>query len=111
MAGLVVVDTDGGPPSPVRGAKTAFADVVKTVTFDASYPTGGEVLTPASLGLASVLFAIANPSGGYAFEYDIINGKLIAYRGGAASAVLAEETAAVDLSAVSTRIWARGVPA
>lgn len=110
MAGLVVVDLDAGPPSKVIGAKTAFADVVKGITFDSSYPTGGESLTAAMLGLASVLFAVVTPSGGYAFEYDYTNSKVIAYRGGAASVVLAEETAATDLSAVGTRVWARGVP-
>lgn len=109
--GLTVVDTDAAPPSPVVGARTRLADVVKTVTFDSSYPTGGEPLAPASLGLASVLFAVCNPAGGYIFEYDIANSKLKAYRGGAANVVLAEETAATDLSAVSTRIFARGVPA
>lgn len=110
MAGLVVLDLDAGPPSPVVGAQTKLADVVKGITFDASYPTGGEPLTAASLGLASVLMAMVQPAAGYAFVYDITNSKVLAYRGAGTGAVLAEETAATDLSAVGTRIWARGVP-
>lgn len=109
--GLTVVDTDAAPPSPVVGAKTRLGDVVKTVTFDSSYAAGGESLTPAMLGLSSILFLIPNDAGGYAFAFDDAAQKLLAFRSGGANAVFAEETAAVDLSAVSTRVYARGVPA
>lgn len=49
------------------------------VAFDDSYPTGGESLTAADLGLTRVLFALAEPASGYAFEYDHTNSKLLAY--------------------------------
>lgn len=105
----VVVDTDAAPPSPVVGAQKRLADVVKTVTIG-THATGGVSVTPAMLGLSSVLFAVANPASGYVFQYDIVNSKLIAYRSGAANGVLVD-AGAVDLSAVSTRLYARGVPA
>jgi hypothetical protein len=49
-----------------------------TCLFDSSYPTGGEPLTPADLGLSSILFLHATPASGYSFEYDFTNQKLIA---------------------------------
>lgn len=105
---MTVADTDGGPPSRVVGAKIPKGDVVKTITFDSSYPTGGLSLTPAMLGLASVDKFEANPAGGYVFGYDYAGNKVLVYRSGAASAVFAEETATTNLATLSTRVWARG---
>ena len=48
------------------------------VAFDSSYPTGGESLTPAMFGLNTIDFLLAEPAGGYTFEYDHANSKLIA---------------------------------
>lgn len=106
---LTVADVDGGPPSPVVGAVTRFGDVVKDVTFDSSYATGGETLTPGMLGLTSIVALIANPSPqGYVHPFDAAAGKLMALRSGAANGVLVEATSTGDLSAVKTRVWARG---
>jgi hypothetical protein len=81
--------------------------VVKKVTFDSSYPTGGEPLTASDLGLSTVLAAWPGPSAGYVFEYDITNAKLKAYRqkdpaaAGGADIALPEVGNTTDLSAVS----------
>jgi len=53
--------------------------VTGTLAFDASYPTGGEPLTPATLGLGVIHFLIAEPNSGYVFTYDYANQKLLAY--------------------------------
>jgi hypothetical protein len=47
--------------------------VTKLVTFDSSYDTGGESLTPAMFGLTAIDDVQAQPAGGYAFEYDYTN--------------------------------------
>lgn len=104
-----VKDIDGAPPSPVVGATAGLADVVKEVTFDASYTTGGLSVTPAMFGLATFLQVDANPSSsGYVHPFDYTNNKLMAMRSGAANGVLVEETATTSLATVVTRVWARG---
>lgn len=108
---LTILDVDAGPPSPVIGAATPYGDVVKQVTFDSSYATGGESLTPAMLGLTSIVFLDPNAAGGYFFVYDYANQKLLAYLSGSANAVLAEVASTTDLSAIATRIYARGARA
>lgn len=57
--------------------KGAIADI----TFDSSYPTGGESLTAAMLGLNVINAIIANPTGIYLPQYDYSNKKLKAYGG------------------------------
>lgn len=105
---LTVFDRDAAPPSRVVGAQSPFADVIKDVTFDSSYATGGLSLTPAMLGLTSILKLDASPAGGYVFPYDYTNAKLMALRSGSANGVLVEETATTNLATITTRIWARG---
>lgn len=81
------------------------------LAFDASYPTGGEALTPADLGLSEIDVLIAEPAGGYTFEYDHTNEKLLARwvdttTDGAPQAQVADTT---DLSGVTgVRIIAFG---
>lgn len=51
-----------------------------TITFDSSYPTGGEALLPADVGLSSkVEFITVSNASGYTFEYDYANNKVKAY--------------------------------
>lgn len=74
------------------------------VAFDSSYPTGGESLTPAMFGLNTIDFLLAEPAGGYTFEFDHANSKLIARQGdndnlGDAPSVEVANT--TDLSAVT----------
>lgn len=108
---VLVKDIDGGPPLRLVGGKKGKSLVNKEVTFDNSYATGGESLTPALLGLATIDYLKANPSAtGYVFNYDYAANKILALRGAGTGAVLAEETAAVDLSATVTRVQAIGDP-
>ena len=52
-----------------------------TVAFDSSYPSGGESLTKASLGLSSAEQVIILPQGGHSFVYDYTNQKIKALTG------------------------------
>lgn len=55
--------------------RLTYADV----TFDSSYATGGESLTPAQLGLTVIDFFEVDSNPGYLFKYDYTNQKLKAY--------------------------------
>lgn len=54
---------------------------VHKVTFDSSYPTGGEALTAADLDWsdAATNLVVLPLAGGYTLEYDATNAKLLAY--------------------------------
>lgn len=79
--GLTV--TIGGSEKTVFGNRRAvFADVA----FDSSYPTGGEALTPETLGLRTIDFLVVENASGYTFEYDRTNEKLKAFAGGGQAA-------------------------
>ena len=77
-----------------------------TITFDNSYPTGGEAID--ATGDIGYLSLIPGPSAGYVFEWDEANQKIKAYRqkdpgnAGGADIALPEVAATTDLSAVST---------
>jgi hypothetical protein len=61
--------------------------MIATVTFDSSYPAGGEALTAAQLAIGGRLLAVlAESVSGLSFEYDRTNSKLKAF-GQVASAV------------------------
>lgn len=108
---LTITDVDAGPPQQIVGGTAGYKAVVKTVTFDAVYATGGgEPLTAANLGLSTILFLIAQPTGGYVFSYDHAAAKLLAYLGdnNNASDGPLIEVGAIDLSAVVTRVLAIG---
>lgn len=68
----------------VRGPKIAgdLLWAAADVTFDDSYSSGGEALTPADFGFtalephAQMIQVTASPSGGFNFEYDFANQKL-----------------------------------
>lgn len=48
-----------------------------TITFDSSYPTGGEALLPTDVGLSSkVEFIDVTSASGLIFEYDYTNKKI-----------------------------------
>lgn len=75
-----------------------------TIAFDASYPTGGESLTPADLGLRVIDLLLAAPAGGLMFEYDHTNSKLKAIYptgGSAAPAALADPAITVPSGATA----------
>lgn len=83
--------------------RTVFGNkkvVTADVTFDSSYVTAGEPVAPASLGLASILFAHVGSKGANLLQYDATNKKLLAY----VSSTGVEVANAVDLSTVVARI-------
>lgn len=54
------------------GTPHVFGDLqvrIVELAFDSSYPTGGESVTPAMLGLNTIDFLLVEPAGGYSFEY------------------------------------------
>lgn len=71
---MTVTVTQVGSQHSVGDLRAVIADVA----FDSSYPTGGEPLTAANLGLNTLEFVLVEPAGGYAFEYDHANAKIIA---------------------------------
>lgn len=59
--------------------RTTFGNkkiTVADIDFDSSYPTGGESLTAAQLGMKKIELLIATPKTGFSFEYDYANSKL-----------------------------------
>lgn len=52
--------------------------------FDSSYPTGGEALTAATLGMSAIRFIIFEPRLGFVLTYDHTNSKVLVYTQGAA---------------------------
>jgi hypothetical protein len=77
--------------------------VIATVTFDNSYPTGGESFTANDLGLASLDFVSATTDGSYAVTWDKTNSKLKAF-----VAAGTEVPNATNISTVAVRILAIG---
>lgn len=53
--------------------------VIADITFDSSYPTGGESLTANQFGLNTLDFVLPAPAGGYVLEFDHANSKLKAF--------------------------------
>lgn len=88
------------------------------VTFDNSYPTGGEALDFTKLGFTTV-YAVTDCGGinhlGYVFAYDYTNSKILAYRNkdpanaGGADIAFPEVTNTADLSLVTVRFAVMGV--
>lgn len=65
-----------------------------TVTFDSSYPTGGESFTASSFGLSSLDRLDIYPKSGYVFEVDYTNSKILAYSQGFRTGSTAASTSA-----------------
>lgn len=77
---------------------------ITPVTFDDSYPTGGEALTKAQLGLTAINTVFAIPASGYTFAYDATNSKLLAY-----STAGTEVSNTTDLHTLAATVIAIGV--
>ena len=97
MAGLTYSIVD----NTVEGNKRV---ITADITFDASYPTGGEVVSPADLGLQSILFMHVNSKAGNLIQFDAAAVKLMAY----VSSTGLQVASTTDLSAVSVRVRAVG---
>lgn len=83
--------------------------VVVRLTFDSSYPTGGEAIAAADLGLSRIDALFIQPTSGYVFEYVASTGKIKAYLTGTSAAVLDEVANATNLSTVTATAFAIGV--
>lgn len=113
--------------------------VIADVTFDDSYPEGGEAITANQLGLNTLDLVMVAPAGGYIMEFDHTNKKIKAYApvnavagdgvadanntlmksatgtvevagtGTAFQVAAAEVAATTDLHTVTTRIMAYGL--
>ncbi len=82
------------------------------ITFDASYPAGGEALTPENLGLHTIDHIDVRTALGFSFDYDHATAKLKAYCPGvvvgAAGAVAVDDfpLSGVGASAISISLSA-----
>ena len=90
------------PQGQGPGARLVAADI----TFDNSYPTGGEALTPADLGLRDILSVAAEQKGVVSrlCEYDYTTQKLKLF-----TALSTEAANASDQSTITVRVLALGM--
>lgn len=84
------------------------------ITFDASYLTNGEPLTPGDLGLSRVNQLVSDQGGlgtdfGRIVQYDRDNELLLAFEDAGAGGALREVPNAVDLSDLTVRVTAYGI--
>lgn len=84
-----------------------------TLDFDSSYPTGGESLTAANLGLRVLDHIVIHPHSGLVFAYDYTNAKVLAYNQGitTGSTAAADSTSGAlveDLAGAETAVRAMG---
>jgi hypothetical protein len=91
------------PEGTLRGRKCGFADI----TFDSSYPTGGEAIAAADLKLATAIELLIHAGGdadgnAHQFVHDRTNGKILAYTAGA------EVANTTDLSTLTPRFFFLG---
>lgn len=77
-----------------------------TIDFDASYPTGGESLTPAMIGLSAIDHLKADDKSGYTFEFDYTNNKLLVYRSAGFTPAGTVDAPTFTGSALSTHVHA-----
>jgi hypothetical protein len=87
--------------TPIRRARAGHnLYVTADVTFDSSYPTGGEPLTPAMLGFSQVVdLLLAGPKAGLNFEYDYAASKIkVMFPVGGATAAPTTLTAAPQVT-------------
>lgn len=85
--------------------------VLAEVTFDSSYPTGGEAVTAADFGLDTQIDTVipSQPvTPGKKVAYDHENSKLVVYAEDATSGVHAEAASASDQSTLSVRVTVIG---
>lgn len=77
---------------------------VAEITFDSDYPTNGESLTAAQLGVTSLSYVKADDTDNYTFVYNYTNSKLKAF-----ARTTGEEAANhANLSTVVTNVLAIG---
>lgn len=115
--GLSVALVGAAPDVSIPG-RLRFALI--DVTFDSSYPTGGEALDPGLVGFSSIhAVAPLAKASGLVVSWDVDNEKLMVFRSAAlsltgeaqevAQAALAEVSSAVNLSTLVVRCLVVGV--
>lgn len=97
------------------GIVSAGQAVIADVTFDSTYPAGGEAYTAAMFGLPSVDFlmceiARGSATTGYAVRTDHANSKLLLYNSNGAAPAALLETSTVDQSSTTVRVMAYYLP-
>lgn len=80
--------------SALANRRVIFCDVA----FDSSYPTGGEALAPATIGLQKIDMMMVPGKSGYSFEYDYTNSKLKAFTPTAAQAAVTADKITITAS-------------
>lgn len=91
-----------------RGNVVAFAC---KVTFDNSYPTGGEAIAASDFGLSTIAFVAVNAQSGVVTKFvrwDSANSKLLIYIEDGTSGISAEAANASDQSAVTVDLLVIG---
>ena len=88
--------------------RTVFGNkriVIATLTFDSSYPTGGESLTPAMVGLSSIDSVLCFPhqTATRIATYDHTNAKVLLY-----TALSTEAANASDQSTITIQVLVVG---
>lgn len=79
-----------------------------------TYATGGIAVTATQVGLGAIDDLVVMPAGGYVFEYDKTNGKVLAYdqkdpaAAGGADIALPQVATATSLSSITFRFHAFG---
>lgn len=87
---------------------------VVDVTFDNSYPTGGEAVTAANFGLRKIDNIICNPAlssdktTAVMVGFDATNSKLVTYESGASGAVMPEKGNTESLASYVARVVVTG---
>jgi|TARA_Y100000114_G_C11705298_1_gene300606 hypothetical protein len=106
---MAITITNPGSSADVPGVSGNIKYVIKDITFDDSYPTGGEGLSATQLGLEEVyIVLISQKSDGYVVQYDYSNEKLEIYEAGADGAALDELGNTADASGIAIRLIAYG---
>lgn len=80
------------------------------VSFDSSYPTGGEAFTPGAFGLSRLDWLQVASGQGYVAVWDgsVSAPKILMYRQNETTGALAQVPNATDLSTVTVRVRAVG---
>ena len=113
MALTAVSNADGPGKAGVRPALMMSPRVMKmgiyTVTFDSSYPTGGEDFSPVSNDFVSVLGVVqVGGTGLQEVDYDTSGDKLLLYLEDGVSGINAEAGNGTNQSAVSVQLLVLG---
>tara|TARA_R100001460_G_scaffold43303_1_gene79592 strand:+ start:106 stop:432 length:327 start_codon:yes stop_codon:yes gene_type:complete len=106
---MALTITKPGSAPDVTGVPGNIKYVIKDITFDDSYPTGGESLTATQLGFEELyIILISQKSDGFVVQYDYTNEKLEIYEAGADGAALDELGDTGDASGIGIRVIAYG---